>query len=1313
MCGACPYDPTRLCAFVDLDGDGVISAGDPAAPNLIPLPATPAFMRGFDDPQADPDPSLVLIQSVQVKYVRGDLYSLPPVYTSNDSLNGNPPWGSCPTAGAGCPVSPDNDADGVADATSVTQRHNQGMFSAVYDKERPRQTQQFPDDAFAAPSCPLGIPAGGCDPYSMDCGGMAHFNSFKGFPAAAPNGLLTPYVYPSAPPASPDDWPVVPFSREWLGTDYPGGNSPEAAIKRLLRFSSSIVSYDSAAPADRAYTLAEDAKEVVVTAPGTPIAGVLLDAYNYFVNSVFPTPPGGAPDPAIDCRNFIIVYVTDGHDECSSDPCLGGSTGTGPAGDLGQVALPESAPGRRAAANALDPSVRVTGIPVFVVGLNSDPAFFPALNCIATNSGGKLFAATDRTSLQGALESILDFKRNANFFASPSVPGFSGGLGDAVQVGAVIPSHLNVNGDLSSWAIWSGSLKSFQLDANGFLPVVTAAPGTPTTTPTSGGPTTTPPAGTPTPTPSIGANTSLDESNPDDANPAARKPVWNAARVLGYTDPLASLAANAAPIPASPAARAPAISVWPGRKMVFARGTTGVPLTRADFMPNTGACAGAGTPGTCFDDLMLDMGLTPTSSASNQTLARLTVQYLRGGVSSYGSRDEVLNDPSVRPPTIGVIGPNAGEEQKFSFFYQDDAPAPGAPPQVRTDDDGSPPAGYPHKLGDIFHSEPLLLEPPQFYPYLAADLTPGGPTTSYLDFAKLQAKRRKVSFVGANDGFLHAFDAGVYGRDTSNFPNAHDLGTGREIFAYSPRLVMNGKFPSLLNFPPLPQYFVDGSMATADVFIDPANDGVTPSVSDRVWRTVLVGSLRQGGRGYYALDVTQPDDIVTTTGPTFGEIAGNKDASPGCLNGAGASCSAGVVASRKYPEILWEFTDGGADCSDNCTATAVAPALGETWSRAVVGRIRIITDPGPPAAYEDRYVAIFGGGFDPSFTPGDNVAAKLPKGRAFYIVDVETGKLLYKTTEGVAGDGGSGTPPAPVPFAPMPAAPGLIDYDDDGYLDLAYMGDVNGNMWRIDLTPDPVSGRGVLGVTTPDQLSGYQPFLLYNGCGTALGTGPCTDQQPIFFEPAIIFMGGSINPPTLGVAFGTGNRAELARPNVQAPGFYDIIDSGQTARTVVRAGSTTTTRIPVRDVTPVTGLGPCPSPFDPASCVNANGDRAPGFVLDYATTNEKTTSTVFSTLGVLSVVTFTPDSVSPCATNGSSYQYRFFFLTGSGPYGNTNTYADYRDSLGEGVVTRGQSITAGSTGSGTHDMYFGQDRVDDIFTAGTVRTVITNWKEQQ
>jgi Tfp pilus tip-associated adhesin PilY1 len=373
----------------------------------------------------------------------------------------------------------------------------------------------------------------------------------------------------------------------------------------------------------------------------------------------------------------------------------------------------------------------------------------------------------------------------------------------------------------------------------------------------------------------------------------------------------------------------------------------------------------------------------------------------------------------------------------------------------------------------------------------------------------------------------------------------------------------------------------------------------------------------------------------------------------------------------------------------------------------VVGRIRTFTGSGGSAAFEDRYVAMFGGGFDASFTAGDDVAAKLPRGRAFYIVDVETGEILYKTTQGVDGAG------TPVNFAPMPAAPSVVDYNDDGYLDIVFLGDVNGNMWRINLTADATAGieRGQL--QGDDQLHNYEPFQLFDGCGVT--TGVCTDVQPIFYDPAILFIGGSVAPPALGISWGTGNRAELARPNVQPNGFYYVIDNGQTTTTFSRTGAGAAM---LRNITPGaagTNVGPCPIPFDPSSCINDNGAPAPGFFLDYETINEKTTSTVYATLGFLSVVTFTPDSVSPCATNGSSFRYRFFFLTGTGYNGSTDTYADFRDNLGEGVTTASQStspqgdiIDIFNTSGGSATSNFGQN-----VTQGTQSTRETNWKEQQ
>src|SRR5262249_45809546 len=100
--------------------------------------------------------------------------------------------------------------------------------------------------------------------------------------------------------------------------------------------------------------------------------------------------------------------------------------------------------------------------------------------------------------------------------------------------------HENATGVLSSWSIWSGSLKSFKLNTSGLVPVVTAA--APTATPTLPAGTPTPMPGTPTPTPVPGTGSYPDESSPDAGSEVNRKPVWNAGRVLGYTDPVASLA---------------------------------------------------------------------------------------------------------------------------------------------------------------------------------------------------------------------------------------------------------------------------------------------------------------------------------------------------------------------------------------------------------------------------------------------------------------------------------------------------------------------------------------------------------------------------------------------------------------------------------------------------------------------------------------------------------------------------------------------------------------------------------------------------
>ena len=137
------------------------------------------------------------------------------------------------------------------------------------------------------------------------------------------------------------------------------------------------------------------------------------------------------------------------------------------------------------------------------------------------------------------------------------------------------------------------------------------------------------------------------------------------------------------------------------------------------------------------------------------------------------------------------------------------------------------------------------------------------------------------------------------------------------------------------------QYLVDGPIEVSDVFID---NGGTPE-----WRTVAMVGMRRGGRGYAALDITQPDPIDTNFLPDV-----PNDQFPGCLDGTDADCD-GV-----YPKVLWEFEDT-LDEDNNCGGLPNCSPywdLGWTWSKPAIARIAIhnAVDPTSP---NDVFVAFF------------------------------------------------------------------------------------------------------------------------------------------------------------------------------------------------------------------------------------------------------------------------------------------------------------------------------------------------------------------
>lgn len=123
----------------------------------------------------------------------------------------------------------------------------------------------------------------------------------------------------------------------------------------------------------------------------------------------------------------------------------------------------------------------------------------------------------------------------------------------------------------------------------------------------------------------------------------------------------------------------------------------------------------------------------------------------------------------------------------------------------------------------------------------------GGSGESHSFFRNTTVRDRDpMIYVGANDGMLHGFDA------------TNGTGGGVERLAYLPSAMFSSDAREGLHFLTDPDYthrfYVDAEPAYSDVYV---NRGGTSE-----WRTVLSGGFRSGGKGFYALDITDPDEFT-------------------------------------------------------------------------------------------------------------------------------------------------------------------------------------------------------------------------------------------------------------------------------------------------------------------------------------------------------------------------------------------------------------------------------------------------------------------
>jgi type IV pilus assembly protein PilY1 len=187
-------------------------------------------------------------------------------------------------------------------------------------------------------------------------------------------------------------------------------------------------------------------------------------------------------------------------------------------------------------------------------------------------------------------------------------------------------------------------------------------------------------------------------------------------------------------------------------------------------------------------------------------------------------------------PSTSAIDSDGNGEKRLEWLRGDDSLEAGNPNGIFR--------ARRNVLGAVAHASSVFVAAPSGgyndagWPNGSPEQIAANAGLGYAKFLSVNKDRRRQVIVGANDGMLHSFDAG--------FAATNDPGTGRELWAYIPREVA----PNLgrlsrrtRDFEP----FVDSSVVVRDAFVGGR------------WRTVLVGALRRGGQGFFALDVTKPE----------------------------------------------------------------------------------------------------------------------------------------------------------------------------------------------------------------------------------------------------------------------------------------------------------------------------------------------------------------------------------------------------------------------------------------------------------------------
>jgi len=337
----------------------------------------------------------------------------------------------------------------------------------------------------------------------------------------------------------------------------------------------------------------------------------------------------------------------------------------------------------------------------------------------------------------------------------------------------------------------------------------------------------------------------------------------------------------------------PSKPFWRGYLKAYARDAAGLIQTDANGIP-------------LDSSLVWDAGtqLSQTTSSS-RTLYTL----ISGARANFSTSNSSI--------TNAMVGASSGSERNdiIDFVrgvdtYDDDV-------------DGDKTEQRAWKLGDIFHSTPVLVGPPSS---ATSDV-------SYNSFKSNNSGRTAILLAGSNDGVLHAF------RESD----------GAELWGFVPPNVL-ANLRDMTASSGQHEFYVDGDPVAADV-----NIGGT-------WKTIVLFGERRGGKSYYALDITDttnPQYLWTFTDSKLGEtwstpsvgkvrVSGGSDKWVAFI-GAGYDTPSNNNSGKAFFAIdlsdgskLWEYYNAAGSSDDRQYmnfSVAAAPASVDLNSDGYIDRV--------------------------------------------------------------------------------------------------------------------------------------------------------------------------------------------------------------------------------------------------------------------------------------------------------------------------------------------------------------------------------------